>query len=92
VLGLKDLDTHACYLIYGELGPGELGRKVCPGRGHEEILIAVCGELELSGDVSGRLAEGMAIHLREDQTCELKNPGDNPAIYIMAGGHSGKPH
>ena len=37
VLGLKDLGTHACYLIYGELAPGEAGRKVCPGAGHEEI-------------------------------------------------------
>jgi len=93
VLGLKDLRTHACYLIYGELQPGEEGRKVCPGRGHEEILLAVIGDLELSGAASkGRLQEGEAIHVKGEETFWLKNPGDSQAIYVLAGGHSGAEH
>ena len=61
VLGLKDLDTHACYMIYGELEPGEEGRKVCPGAGHEEILLSVNGDIELSGvDYEDVLSAGEA--------------------------------
>ena len=54
VLGLKDLDTHACYLIYGELNPGEERRKVCPGRGHEEILLAVNGAIYNAAELRSR--------------------------------------
>jgi hypothetical protein len=93
VLGAKDLHTHACYLIYGELAPGEQGRKVCPGSGHEEILMAVVGDLALSGgSISGVLKQGEAIHLKEEETCALANPGSSPAFYVMAGGHSAKGH
>ena len=34
ILGVKDLGTHACYLIYGEVRPGQSGRLVRPGAGH----------------------------------------------------------
>jgi len=93
VLGLKDLNTHACYLIYGELDAGEGDRKVCPGAGHEEILLAVTGDLEVSGELlNGRLPEGEAIHLREEETCFIANPGNSRVIYVLAGGHSGADH
>lgn len=93
VLGAKDLLTHACYLIYGELGPGEGNRKVRPGKGHEEILMAVAGALDITGEpFSGLLDEGEAIHLREDETCFISNPGESRAVYVLAGGHSGKEH
>jgi len=93
VLGMKDLKTHACYLIYGELQPGEKGRKICPGTGHEEILMTVIGDIEVTGEpFKGVLHEGEAIHLREEQTCLLANPGKSRAIYILAGGHSGIDH
>ena len=93
VLGLKDLNTHACYMIYGELEPGQRDRKVCPGRGHEEILLAVNGELEVSGEpFSGTLPPGEAIHLKEEETCMIANTGKSSAIYVLAGGHSGADH
>ena len=93
VLGLKNLNTHACYLIYGELGPGEKDRKVCPGRGHEEILLAINGDLELSGKtISGTLPAGEAMHLREEETCFIANTGKSRVIYVLAGGHSGVEH
>lgn len=93
VLGHHDLDTHACYLIYGELGPGETGRKACPGLGHEEILLAVSGDIAVcGGDDKLLLREGEAVHLVEDETFYLENPGNSRAVYVMAGGHSGKSH
>ena len=67
VLGLKDLNTHACYMIYGELDPREQGREVRPGQGHEEILLAVVGDLKISApQFNGLLKEGFAMHFRED--------------------------
>ena len=93
VLGLKDLKTHACYMIYGELESGETNRKICPGSGHEEILLAVNGDIELQGDsFSGRLSEGEAIHFKEEETCTISNPDESKVIYVLAGGHSGKKH
>ena len=93
VLGARDLRTHACYLIYGELAPGERGRKVCPGAGHEEILLAVKGNLSLSAENEEiRLQEGEALHFQEEETVFLANPGQEKSVYIPAGGHSGRAH
>jgi hypothetical protein len=93
VLGLKDLHTHACYMIYGILEPGESGRVVRPGGGHEEILCAVSGSIILrrtAGDAV--LEEGCAVHVTEDESFHISNPSDQRAVYIMAGGHSGHHH
>lgn len=92
VLGLKDLDTHACYMIYGELNPGEQGREVRPGSGHEEILLAVVGDLTISGPHDGILRQGRAMHFREEAACTISNPSDKKAVYVMAGGHSASGH
>ncbi len=93
VLGLKDLGTHACYMIYGELKPGQTGREACPGKGHEEILLAVKGDLQLSRDGQTEiLREGRAMHLRGAESLIMSNPGSQAAIYIMAGGHSTQGH
>jgi len=93
VLGLNDLDTHACYMIYGELKPGEESREVRPGQGHEEILLAISGDLQISGSrFNGLLKEGEAMHFREDDSCFLGNPSDEKAVYVLAGGHSASGH
>lgn len=92
VLGLKDLHTHACYLIYGILQPGEGERLVKPGEGHEEILCAVGGSLAIHRNRGEEILEqGHAIHIKEDESFVISNPSDQPAVYIMAGGHS-RPH
>lgn len=93
VLGSADTKTHACYMIYGTLKPGEGGRVIRPGTGHEELVLCVRGELEVTGAMTGVLREGSAFHIAEDNECHLKNRSESEeAVYIAAGGHSGKSH
>ncbi|MDD3580035.1 MAG: hypothetical protein PHW74_03315 [Desulfobacca sp.] len=89
VLGRDDLDTHACYLIFGCLEPGQGGRVLKPGEGHEEIICLVSGQAVLISP-EGRLdlKPGQAFHLVGDATYTLENLGSEPAIYLAAGGHS----
>jgi hypothetical protein len=93
VLGLKDTGTHACYMIYGTMKPGEEGRLINPGGGHEEILMVTLGELKLSGPGLApirelTLPEGSALHLAGDRECFLRNDTDAAASYVCAGGHT----
>jgi hypothetical protein len=92
VLGLEDTGSHACYMIYGILKPGEKGRLIKPGKGHEEIVLAMKGGLILTGDISGRLEEGSAFHMIGDTSAFLENTGSDEAIYIISGGHSDHGH
>lgn len=93
VLGMKDLHTHACYLVYGILGPGEEKRLVRPGQGHEEILCAVDGDLSIHTRTSDEtLEQGNAVHVKEDESFSISNPWDKPVVYVLAGGHSGSHH
>lgn len=93
VLGMKDLHTHACYMIYGLLKPGESQRLVKPGDGHEEILCAMDGPV-LMDTTSGQvvLEQGHAVHIKEQESFFISNPSDKPVVYIMAGGHSRSHH
>jgi hypothetical protein len=87
VLGMKDLHTGTCYLLYGSLHPGETHREVRPGPGHEEILCAVDGPLTMHtirGDVM--LEPGHAILVKEDESFFLSNPSHQTVCYIAAGG------
>ncbi|MFQ6135645.1 MAG: hypothetical protein ACE5PM_00490 [Candidatus Hydrothermarchaeales archaeon] len=88
ILGLEELHTHAVYLIYGVLHPGEKGRKVHPGRGHEEILCIAKGKLRAnSGHETFSMEEGEAIHLHEEDVFYLENDADEVSHYVLAGGH-----
>lgn len=88
LLGFRDTRSHACYMIYGTMRPGEKGRQVKPGTGHEEIILAAKGDLEVTGFYSGTLKEGLAFLIQGDQECLLENTGESDAVYIVAGGHS----
>ncbi len=88
VLGARETGSHACYLIYGVLKPGEKGRELKPGKGHEEIVLAIAGDLQLSGHYTGMLKQGQAIHLEGEQMCRAENPGTINAVYVISGGHS----
>jgi uncharacterized cupin superfamily protein len=89
VLGLKDLGTHACYLLYGVVGPGEEPRLLKPGEGHEEIIMCVAGSLALDcGGESLTLQPGQAVHLQGEQSCQAVCAGPLEARYVAAGGHT----
>lgn len=92
IFGFEDTGSRACYMIYGILKPGEKGRKVKPGKGHEEIVLSIKGDIDVTGNFSGILKEGKAFHIVEEQECYLENKGTADAIYIIAGGHSEKGH
>ncbi len=88
ILGVEQTGSHACYLIYGTMGPRKKGRELKPGKGHEELFLAVKGEFVITGHASGAIAQGKAVHLKGDDTYLLENATDSEAIYVLAGGHS----
>lgn len=92
IVGFEETGSHACYMVYGILRPEERGRVIKPGHGHEEIVLAVKGDIEVSGYYSGTLKEGFAFHIKGDNECFLENTGPADAIYIIAGGHSEDGH
>lgn len=92
ILGFKETGSHACYMIYGVLSPGEKNRAIKPGEGHEEIILAVKGDIEVTGHYSGTLKEGTAFHIAGEHECFLENKGISDAIYVIAGGHSESGH
>ncbi|OGW36556.1 MAG: hypothetical protein A2Y97_03340 [Nitrospirae bacterium RBG_13_39_12] len=92
ILGFQDTGSHACYMIYGVLKPKEKGRVIEPGKGHEEILLAMKGNLEVTGSCSLSLKEGSAFKIDGVKKCFLENKSESDAIYIIAGGHSEDNH
>ena len=88
ILGAEQTGSHACYLIYGVLKAGERGRELKPGRGHEEIVLVLRGDLSSRGHYTGILKQGQALHLRDEESCLLDNTGDNESVYVIAGGHT----
>lgn len=88
VLGLKDLGTHACYMIYGIVQAGEPPRIFKPGEGHEEIICVAAGALTLTGPEGQlQLQAGQAVYLTGEETWEAVNQGPMPALYVASGGH-----
>ena len=92
VFGAEHTGSHACYMVYGVLQPGEKDRMIKPGHGHEEMVLAANTELQVTGAVSGRLCAGEAFHIAEEQTAFLENTGETEAVYVIAGGHSEHGH
>jgi hypothetical protein len=91
ILGSRDTGSHACYLIHGVLNRGKR-EGVESGRGHEEIVLVIAGDLQLSGHYTGMLRQGQAIHLQGVQSCSAENPGTIDAVYVISGGHSESEH
>lgn len=92
ILGLKQTGSHACYLIYGTMKPKEKDRKLQPGAGHEELFLSTKGDFIFTGETSGTIKEGQAVHLKGEQTLWLENATDAEAMYVVAGGHSSGGH
>jgi mannose-6-phosphate isomerase-like protein (cupin superfamily) len=93
VLGSKDLGTHACYLLYGVLRPGESARELRPGPGHEEIFFVIEGEMRLErGGEAVIVAAGEAFHLDGEARWFALAEGNSPVRYVAAGGHASAGH
>ncbi len=92
ILGSRETGSHACYLIYGILKPGEQGRELKPGNGHEEIVLALTGDITLTGAFTGVLKKGEALHMQGEETYHAANQSGAPVTYVVAGGHSGEGH
>lgn len=92
ILGSNETGSHACYMIYGILKPGQKGRLIKPGKGHEEIVLAAKGDIVLSGCYSGILKEGSAFHITGEHECSLMNDNASEAVYVISGGHSENSH
>ncbi len=93
VLGMKDLQTRACYMIYGVLQSGEKDRLVRPGEGHEEILCAVDGPVTIHSERGNiELEQGHAVHVKENESFHISNPSERAVVYIMAGAPTGWSH
>jgi uncharacterized cupin superfamily protein len=92
ILGHDATGSYACYLVYGVLSAGEKGRELKPGRGHEEMIIVVQGDLTLTGGVAVTLKQGQAIHLKGEESCIAENRADAEAVYVIAGGHADGGH
>ena len=84
---IKDVYLGLCYLE-----PGETGRKAGPGKGHEEILYLLKGQIQIEEeDKEISLNEGDAYFIPEGSYVSLKNLTKNKIYLIIAGGHP-KPH
>jgi len=92
IFGLEHTGSHACYMIYGVLKPGQEQRVIKPGKGHEEMVLAMKGNFEISGWFSGWLREGCAFHIAGEDTVYLQNTDTTDACYVIAGGHSHDGH
>jgi hypothetical protein len=92
ILGAEATGSHACYLIYGRLQGLEKDRRLKPGKGHEELILAMKGDLRFTGFFAGLLRQGQALHLRGEETLWLENPSTEPAFYVLAGGHAEAGH
>ena len=92
IFGSEHTGSHACYMIYGVLKPGQEKRVIKPGKGHEEMVLAMKGNFEISGRFSGRLNEGCAFHISGEESVTLQNTETTDACYIIAGGHSQEGH
>lgn len=77
------------YLGLGYLEPGESGRKARPGRGHEELLYLINGQVQIDyKDEQIILNEGEVFFIPDGSKVNLKNMKEDRCYFIIAGGHT----
>ncbi|MCX7988697.1 MAG: hypothetical protein N2647_04575 [Thermodesulfovibrio sp.] len=92
IIGSELTNSHACYMIYGVLRPAEKQRLIKPGKGHEEIVLILKGEVKVTGIWEGIIKEGESFHIVEEESVFFENLSTSDTIYLIAGGHSEKGH
>jgi len=77
------------YLGVGFLEPGEKEKKTGPGKGHEEIIYIINGEIDISGlEKNITLKKGEAFFIPDGSSVHLHNLTDQQCYYVIAGGHT----
>lgn len=81
---IKDVYLGLCFLE-----PEELNRKVGPGKGHEELLYLMSGQIQVNTkDKEITLNEGEVFFIPDGLKVFLKNLTDERSYFIIAGGHT----
>ncbi len=93
-LGPKESGTLTTYMIYGVLAPRETGRRLRPGKGREEILFVISGQVQLEsrGVSDATCLAGSAVALPEGSDFWVTNPTMQSVQYIIAGGFTEPAH
>jgi mannose-6-phosphate isomerase-like protein (cupin superfamily) len=81
---IQDVYLGLCFLE-----PGESKRKVGPGKGHEEILYLMEGQIQISiNNNEILLNQGEIFFIPDGSKALLKNLTKNSVQFIIAGGHT----
>jgi hypothetical protein len=56
------------------------------------MVMAVTGDLTLTGAVTVTLKQGQAIHLKGEETFFAENRTGSETVYVVSGGHSASGH
>ena len=85
-------DIQDVYLGLCFLEPGEKNRDAGPPKGHEEILYALEGQIEVViGEKKVIVNEGEVLFLPDGQKVKLNNFTQEKIYFVIAGGHP-RPH
>lgn len=86
---LLNKNIQDTYLGVGFLEPGEKEKKTGPGKGHEEIIYIINGEIDITGlEQNVSLKKGEAFFLADGTSAKLSNKTDERCYYVIAGGHT----
>ncbi len=81
---IKDVYLGLCFLE-----PEELNRKVGPGKGHEELLYLMSGQIQVNTkDKEITLNEGEVFFIPDGLKVFLRNLSEERSYFIIAGGHT----
>lgn len=81
---IKDVYLGLCFLE-----PGEVKRKVGPGKGHEELLYLMNGQIQVNTkDKEINLNEGEVFFIPNGLKVFLKNLTEERSYFVIAGGHT----
>jgi len=85
-------DIQDVYLGLCFLEAGEKNRDAGPPKGHEEILYALEGQIEVViGEKKVIVNEGEVLFLPDGQKVKLNNLAPEKIYFVIAGGHP-RPH
>ncbi|NHI92396.1 MAG: cupin domain-containing protein [Candidatus Lokiarchaeota archaeon] len=77
------------YIGYGYLEPKERRDNFGPGKGHEEIILLLNGEMMMCfQDEDVMMKKGDSVHIPSGLKVEIENLTNNKLEFVVAGGHT----